>query len=292
MLQLVTPHTTKSLTSNFEVSQERKSWATARHTFFTGKESRERTEVNDCHYRRGVRESSRSLSPSRRPSFIGDGRDGGRRSEESEERAAWREGGTRDPTRALTHTHYYRPSTGERRREKEGGDSRGDRTPKIFLRKTISLASFGKKGSQKIRGHHAQLLHMMQSRPAPDSTSFPTLASNRRIGTNLQPQRVQSRLGAATNRFTVPQIPDKLCNNNRRGPTPPPPWQDLGWEPRAVKYTIKGQRRKLHAWQHPQTKMEKEEEDSKECAPHGKARGKWWPLFRKHERRNQFETFS
>ena len=174
---------------------------------------------------------------------------------------------------------------------KEGGDSRGGRTPKIFLRKTISLASFGKKGSQKIRGHHAQLLHMMQSRPAPDSTSFPTLASNRRIGTNPQ-QRIQSRLGAATNRFSVPQIPDKLCNNNRRGPTPPPPWQDLGWEPRAVKYTIKGQRRKLHAWQHPQTKMEKEEEDSKECAPHGKARGKWWPLFRKHERRNQFETFS
>ena len=110
---------------------------------------------------------------------------------------------------------------------REGGDSRGGRTPKIFLRKTISLASFGKKGSQKIRGHHAQLLHMMQNRPAPDSTSFPTLASNRRIGTNPQ-QRIQSRLGAATNRFTVPQIPDKLCNNNRRGPTPPPPWQDLG----------------------------------------------------------------
>ena len=142
MLQLVTPHTTKSLTSNFEVSQERKSWATARHTFFTGKESRERTEVNDCHHRRGVRDSSRSLSPSRRPSFIGDGRDGGRRRARGEQRGG-REGHV--TRHALSRTLIITDRRQVRGGAKEGGDSRGGRTPKIFLRKTISLTSFGKK---------------------------------------------------------------------------------------------------------------------------------------------------
>ena len=148
MLQLVTPHTAQPLTCNFEGSEERVALGDCKAHFFH-RESRERTEVNDCHYRRGAECASRVDPFPRRVvhhSSVMEGTEVG-----GERGASSVEGGTRDSTRALTHTHYYRPSTGERKREKEGGNSRGGggRTPKIFLRKTFSLASFGKKGTPK-----------------------------------------------------------------------------------------------------------------------------------------------
>ena len=79
----------------------------------------------------------------------------------------------------------------------------------------------------------------------------------------------------------------------------PPPSVDLGSGLGShVHRSIKGQRRKLHASQHPQTKMKKKRKRTRYSVEPGRkspgemaARAR--SLFRKQdERRNQFETFS
>ena len=72
-----------------------------------------------------------------------------------------------------------------------------------------------------------------------------------------QNARRESRSRNHHKSVAAPKIPDKLCNNNRHRLA----WI---WVGSHVHRGIKGQRRKLHASQHPQTKMKKEEEEEDE----------------------------